>query len=163
MAAGRVAGAALVLALWVAGGRGAAAQSRSAPVQAGVRVDVLAARITALQTGLELSLPAGRNLRLALVGAAGASWKDGASGASARLEATGRFLLDPDFQRGWAPYAAGGVGARYDRVGRWQGVLSLVLGMEGPRWGGVVPFVEAGWGGGARVGAGLRRSMPGRR
>lgn len=148
--------------LLLAAGR-AAAQSRLGPVQTGVRLDVFVARITALQAGFEASVSGGRNLRLGLTGAGGVSWRDGASGASARVEATGRFILDPEFTQRWAPYAVAGLGVRYDRIGAWRGVVSLALGLEGPRWGGMVPFLEAGYGGGARLGAGLRRALPGRR
>jgi len=119
--------------------------------------------ITAVQAGVELSAAASHNLRLAIVGAAGGSWAHGASGLSARADLVGRFLLDPDFQMHWAPYAGGGVGARYDRIGDWRGVLIAVIGIEGPDWNGVVPFIEAGVGGGARFGIGLRAAQHARR
>ena len=150
--------AALVVALWLApGARSAAAQWKSRLQPAG-RVDVFMADITALQAGVEVSAPAGENVRVAIVGAAGQSWRDGASGLSARAELTGRFLLDPEFRARWAPYVGGGVGARYDHVGDWRGVLSLVIGVEGPKWGSTVPFLEAGYGGGARIGIGFRKA-----
>lgn len=158
---------ALVLGALVLGVGGAAAQAmaprRGVSLQPAGRVDVLASRITAVQAGAELSVPAGRNLRIALVGAAGGSWADGASGLSARTEVVGRFLLDPDFSMRWTPYAAGGVGARYDRIADWSGVLVIAVGLEGPDWNGVVPFIEAGYGGGGRVGVGLRRTRAGGR
>lgn len=150
--------AVLLMALWLApGARSAAAQWTSQLRPAG-RVDVFMADITALQAGAEVSAPAGNNVRVAIVGAAGESWRDGASGLSARAELTGRFLLDPEFRARWAPYVGGGVGARYDHVGDWRGVLSLVVGVEGPKWGGTVPFLEAGYGGGARIGVGFRKA-----
>jgi len=155
---GRQGAAALLVALWLApGARSAAAQWKSQLQPAG-RVDVFMADITALQAGVEVSAPAGENVRVAIVGAAGQSWRDGASGLSARAELTGRFLLDPEFRARWAPYVGGGVGARYDHVGDWRGVLSLVIGVEGPKWGSTVPFLEAGYGGGARIGIGFRKA-----
>ena len=42
-------------------------------------------------------------------------------------------------------------------------VLVGVLGVEGPAGGGVVPAIEAGFGGGVRVGVALRRAMRNRR
>ena len=42
-------------------------------------------------------------------------------------------------------------------------VIVGVLGIEGPATGRLVPAVEVGFGGGARVGVALRRAMPGRR
>jgi len=38
-----------------------------------------------------------------------------------------------------------------------------VLGIEGPSLGSVVPAIEVGLGGGTRVGAVVRRALPGRR
>jgi hypothetical protein len=138
----------------------AAAQGVETGVQPAGRVDVLASSITAVQAGTELTVPAGRNLRMALVGALGGSMGHGESGLSARAELVGRFLLDPDFIKRWAPYAGGGIGARYDRIRSrsWSGVVSLFIGVEGPNWNGVVPFVELGFGGGGRFGMGLRKT-----
>jgi hypothetical protein len=110
-----------------------------------------------------VSLPAGRSVRLELVSAAGASTVGGNIGFSTRLEGVARYLLDPDFVSQWGAYGGGGLGARYDRGAGWRGVLIALIGLEGPRWGGVVPFVEVGYGGGARVGGGVRRVVAGRR
>jgi hypothetical protein len=134
-----------------------AQQARDMVIQPAARVDVFVARITAVQAGIEGDIAAGRYVRLGMVGAVGGSWHGGASGVSARSEVVGRFLVDPDFITRWAPYAGAGLGVRYDRIADWRGVLIAVLGVEGPDWGGVVPFIEAGYGGGARVGVGLRR------
>ena len=155
---GRQGAAALLVALWLAPGAQSAAAQWKSQLQPAGRVDVFMADITALQAGVEVSAPAGENIRLAIVGAAGQFWRDGASGLSARAELTGRFLLDPEFRARWAPYVGGGVGARYDHVGDWRGVLSLVIGVEGPKWGSTVPFLEAGYGGGARIGIGFRKA-----
>jgi hypothetical protein len=132
-------------------------------IQPEARVDVLAARRAAVQGGVGVSLPAGRSLRLELVGAAGASTIGGPTGLSARLDGIARFLLDPDFISRWGGYGGGGLGARYDRGAGWRGVLVALIGLEGPKAGGVVPFVEVGYGGGARVGAGVRTAVAGRR
>ena len=127
------------------------------------RVDVLAARRTAVHGGIGVNLPAGRSLRLELVSAVGASTNGGDAGFSARIEGVARYLLDPDFVSRWGAYGGGGLGARYDRGAGWRGVLIALIGVEGPRWGGVVPFVEAGYGGGTRVGVGVRRAVAERR
>lgn len=141
----------------------AGAQQRIDPrLQLGARVDVFAARYTAVQGGGELSAAVARSLRVALTTAAGESWDHGA-GLSARADLIGRFLLDPDFRRRWAPYGGGGVGLRYDRGPGWRGTMIAVVGVEGPNWSGVVPFIEAGVGGGARFGIGLRRTRSGAR
>jgi len=133
----------------------AAAQLESR-IQTGARLDVLASTITAVQAGVELSTAASSNIRVALTMAGGESWSRGRTGVSARADLVGRFLLDPGFSMRWAPYAGGGLGIRYDRIGNWRGTVIAVLGVEGPNWNGVVPFVEGGFGGGVRLGVGFR-------
>lgn len=151
----------LVVAALALGARPAAAQRVAGlHLQPSGRVDLLASRIRAVQAGLELDTRAGRYVRLGVVGAAGESWYAGASGLSARAEMVGRFELDPDFRSRWAPYFTAGLGARYDRVGSWRGVMSAAIGLEGPNANGVIPFLEVGWGGGFRVGIGLRKALP---
>ena len=125
-------------------------------IQTGARLDVLASSITAVQAGLEMSAAASTNLRVSLVTGVGESWSHGRTGLSARADLVGRFLLDPDFSMRWAPYAGGGLGLRYDKIGNWRGTIIAVLGIEGPNWSGVVPFVEGGFGGGVRLGVGFR-------
>jgi len=125
-------------------------------VQTGARVDVMASTITAVQAGAELSARASTNVRIGLTIAAGESWAHGRAGFSARADLVGRFLLDPGFQMRWAPYAGGGLGLRYDKIGDWRGTVIAVLGIEGPNWSGVVPFAEGGFGGGVRLGVGFR-------
>lgn len=150
--------AALVVTIIMCWARGAGAQRVREPLlQPAGRVDVFMARVTAVQAGVEGSAIAGRYLRLGAVGAAGSSWRAGASGVSARAELVGRFIVDPDFTARWAPYAAAGIGVRYDRIADWRGVLITLIGVEGPDWSGVVPFIEAGYGGGTRIGIGLRK------
>ena len=169
----RTYGVTLVLALSVgallsATARSASAQSaqsaqmdRGPLIQPAGRVDVFASDITAVQGGVELSARAGRYMRIAAVGGVGGSWNEGSSGLSARTELTGRFMLDPEFRVRWAPYASGGLGARYDRIADgWRATLVIALGLEGPDWNGVVPFLEVGYGGGARFGIGLRKTRP---
>jgi hypothetical protein len=135
-------------------------RTRAHRFQPSGRVDVLASRITAVQAGLGLDAIGGRYLRLGLVGGLGGSWDRSTSGLSARVDAVGRYVLDPDRTARWTPYIGGGVGARYDRIADWRAVLILALGVEGPDWNGVVPFIEAGYGGGTRVGLGLRATRP---
>ena len=58
----------------------------------------------------------------------------------------------------WSPYAGGGIGARYDRGPDWHAVAIVVAGVNAPRWKHAVPFIEAGLGGGVRIGGGFRRA-----
>jgi len=135
---------------------GCVAAQLESRVQAGARIDVLASTITAVQAGAELSAKASTNVRIGLTLAGGESWAHGHTGFSARADLVGRFLLDPGFQMRWAPYAGGGLGLRYDKIGNWRGTVIAVLGVEGPNWSGVVPFAEGGFGGGVRLGVGFR-------
>jgi hypothetical protein len=109
-------------------------------------------------------VPLGLYVRLALGAAAGAAWTAREARASGRVDAIARFLLDPFFQSRWAPYGGAGVSARYVAADeRWHGFLVIAVGLEGPRSGGVVPAIELGLGGGARLGVVLRRALPDRR
>lgn len=147
--------------LLVGSGRALAQRPAGPLLQPAGRVDVFVSSINAVHAGAEFSVPAGRYLRVAATGGLGGSWNEDSSGLSARAEVVGRFVLDPYFSSRWAPYAAGGLGARYDRIGPgWRATLIVAIGLEGPDWNGVVPFFEAGYGGGARFGMGLRRARP---
>ncbi|HEU5480021.1 MAG TPA: hypothetical protein VFU90_09325 [Candidatus Tumulicola sp.] len=129
---------------------------RESGLQAGARFDVMASSITAVQAGVEMSKLASTNVRVGLTLAGGESSGHGRTGFSARADLVGRFLLDPNFRMRWAPYTGGGLGLRYDTIGDWRGTIIAVIGVEGPNWGGVVPFAEGGFGGGVRLGVGFR-------
>jgi len=138
--------------------------SPSSPrVQPEARADFINARAAAAHLGVGVSVAAGTYVRFGLVAAAGQAWRDGESEAAGRVDALVRFVPDPFREFRWAPYAAGGVSAMYDTDERWRGVLVGVLGVEGPSLGSVVPAIEVGFGGGTRVGAVVRRALPGRR
>lgn len=127
-------------------------------VQPLVRLDAFIARRRAIQLGVGADVRLSRSLRLEVVGAAGSSWRDGDATFSARAEAVGRFLLDPDFTSRWGAYVGGGAAARYDRGPDWRGVLVVLVGVEGRRWRGVVPFGEVGLEQGVRLSLGVRRA-----
>lgn len=139
--------------------------NRPAPsrVQPEVRADFIDARVPAAHVGVGVSVPASTYVRLGIVAAAGQAWPDGRRTVAGRVDALARFVVDPLREFRWAPYASGGVGALYDGDERWRGVLIGALGIEGPASGRLVPAFEVGFGGGARVGVGVRRAMAGRR
>jgi hypothetical protein len=134
-----------------------------ARLQPELRADFIDARAEAAHLGAGLNVRFGTYVRFAVVGAAGRTWEEGASGVAGRVDGLVRFVADPLRESRWAPYASGGVGALYDESERWRGVLVGLLGIEGPAGGGVVPAFELGFGGGARLGIVLRRALPGRR
>lgn len=144
----------------------AQAQQRAQPTQRWqpeARIDFIEARVSAAHIGVGVSAPVNTYVRLGVVGALGQAWRNGESTGAGRIDGLVRFVVDPLREFRWAPYAAGGIGAVYDGTEDWRGVLVGVLGVEGPAGGGVVPAIEAGFGGGVRVGVSLRRAMRGRR
>lgn len=126
-----------------------------------VRIDGIIAHRGALQAALGLDLPVSGAMRLELAVGAGPTFvQNSSSHVSARADAVVHFLLDPRHLMRWSPYAGGGIGARYDGAQPWRAVAILVVGVNAPKWKHAVPFLEAGLGGGFRVGAGLRRASP---
>lgn len=126
------------------------------------RLDAIIARRTAVQAAIGADVALSPEIHLELAAGLGASaGRGGAAGLSARTDALVRFLVDPGHTMRWSPYLGGGIGARYDRGLEWRGVAILVAGASGPRWGHWRPFVEAGFGGGVRLGFGIRRESIG--
>ncbi|MDQ3673666.1 MAG: hypothetical protein M3365_04755 [Gemmatimonadota bacterium] len=158
-------GALLVGALALALPAAAAAQRADQRFQAEGRIDGIFSEQTAVHAGLGVSVPAGLYVRTGLVLGAGI----GRHGLDARTDLIGRFSFDPLRQSRWAPYGGGGVSARFNSTadGGAKGYLLFFLGLEGPlprrQGANLVPAIELGLGGGARVGVILRRGVHGRR
>jgi hypothetical protein len=134
--------------------------------RAEVRVDYLRPNPDAVHAGVGLNVPAGTYLRVSLVGAGGASWQEGRTAGSARADVIGRFMFDPFRERRWGLSAGGGLSVRYDEgrsTHRWRPLLALVVDLEGPRKGSIVPALQVGLGGGARLGLIIRGADPSRR
>jgi hypothetical protein len=133
------------------------AQASHAELEA--RLDAIIAHRSALQAALGADIPISSAMHLELAAGIGPSFANGVgSNISARGDAIVRFLLDPRRVTRWSPYAGGGIGARYDRGPDWRAVAIIVAGVNAPRWKHSIPFIEAGFGGGLRLGAGLRRA-----
>ena len=161
--------AATVLAAHHAGAQGypfpgAASAGAAAGSGAALRPSVGATAVFATHTlglvsaGLEGD--AGLYARLGLAASAGASTDGRAVG---EVAGTGRFLLDPLRQSSRGLYATGGLALRVEHAVRPRLFVLAGLGLEGRPVGRVVPAVEAGVGGGARLGVVLRPVRPGRR
>ncbi len=123
------------------------------------RIDGIASDLAAIHAGLGITTRAGTYLRTGLVAGLGAT-EDGASG---RLDFINRFHLDPFRESRWAPYAGGGLSARFDDNRRSRLYALLILGVDGPAARGLTTSVEAGLGGGARLGIIIRRAAQERR
>jgi hypothetical protein len=115
------------------------------------RLDALIASRTATELGAGIFVPVGEYVRAGLVGGVGPITNP--VRVTGRIEAIGRFLLDPFYEHRWGPYVAAGLGVADHPY------LVALLGVEGPRWGRVTPALEAGVGHGVRVGLALRRSQ----
>jgi hypothetical protein len=141
------------------------AQTPQQPLQTEWRVDGIFARTSGVDAGLGVSIPSGIYVRTGLVGGIGI----GRHGAEGRTDLLSRFSLDPFRQSRWALYGGGGISGRYRTKddGGSHAYLLLFVGLEGPlplgETSGWVPIIEAGLGGGARFGVGLRRGINSRR
>ena len=139
--------------------RGLAAQefNFTPQVQAEWRADALSGPPFALQLGAGLNIPAGYYVRVGLTAAGGVAWRGNASAGSARVDLTTRYLLDPFGELRWGVYGGAGVSARIDER-HVRTFLLVVGGVEGPASHGWRTSLEAGLGGGARLGIVLRRA-----
>lgn len=126
-------------------------------VQAELRSDMLSGPPVALQVGAGLNIPAGYYVRLGLMAAGGVAWRTGAMAGSARVDLTTRYLLDPFGELRWGFYGGAGVSTRIDES-RARAFLLVIGGVEGPASHGWRTSIEAGLGGGARLGIVLRRA-----
>jgi hypothetical protein len=133
-----------------------AAANAQAPL---ARVDVIVAGNSAAHIGAGVAFATGTYLRSGVEAAAGAS-RDGLSG---RLDLVNRFHLDPFRESAWAPYAGGGLTARFDAGSKSRVYLLVLFGVDGPAKRGLTTSFEAGFGGGGRIGILIRRASAERR
>jgi hypothetical protein len=153
---------AVLAVVWWAGSAGAQVVRDSQPaVRTEARVDAIIARRTAAEAGIGAVVPAGIYVRMG-ADIAGGVIAGGAqpAGAAARADVFGRFLLDPLAEHRWGPYLTGGASYRADSRDHGRVYLLALVGVEGPRQGRVIPAIEAGLGGGFRIGFVLRRAQP---
>ena len=139
----------------------AARAQRTPPIAPELRADAIVARATSLQAGAGVEIPAGIYMRIGVDGAAGATWRDGGTAASGRVDAVARFLLDPFREVPVGLSFGGGVSVPIGaRAGERSPHLTLVVDVEGRAHHGISPALQLGLGGGARIGVVLRRSRP---
>lgn len=141
----------------------AAAQTASLipPVYPEFRADAIVSRTTAAEVGAGAVIPLGIYARLSIGAAGGTTFVNGTSRASGRVDAIGRFLLDPFRETPVALSFGGGLSVPYvDGQSRVRPYLTAVIDVEGRMRGRVTPALQVGLGGGARVGIVLRASQP---
>jgi len=140
---------------------GAQTQSLVPPLYPEVRADAIVARQTAAQAGAGVVVPLGIYVRFSVDAAAGATFAGGTSRASGRVDAIGRFLLDPFRETPLALSLGGGLSVPYvDGQSHVRPYLTAVIDIEGRKRGKLTPALQVGLGGGARVGFVLRASQP---
>jgi hypothetical protein len=152
----------VVIGLVASGGRSAWAQLPPPTPYAEVRGDVVVGRGTAAEGGLGAVLPLGAYVRMSIDGAAGATWRSGGASASGRVDAIGRFLLDPYREMPFGLSLGGGISVPVTQGdAHVRPYLTAVVDVEGRKRGPITPALQIGLGGGARLGVLLRMS-PGR-
>lgn len=148
---------------------GAQVPTTSSRWQPELRVDGFGGDPWGVHLGAGLGLRLGYNARLVVAGGVGRSHTDDEAElgggrsrgqASGRVEVLGRFVLDPFREARRGPYAAAGVVQRLEAGLRPRTRLTAMVGVEGMPRRGWAPSLEAGFGGGVRVGVVLRRALP---
>jgi hypothetical protein len=136
------------------------AQLPTPGVEPEVRVDVIAGHQPAVQLGAGAQVPLGYYVRMGLVGAVGAPTGSDAPSprrADARADLLVRFLLDPFRQSAYGLSIGAGLSARAEPGDRVRPRLLVAVDLEGRRSAhGLVPALQVGLGGGARIGVVLR-------
>ena len=120
--------------------------------------------LDAVEAGVGFAVPTSLYLRVGALASGGVVRDGDSTRPTARIEAFLRLPLDPLFERRWAPYVGGGAALACTAERRCLPLLTLRIGLEGPRGsGGWTPAFEVGVGGGVRVAVVLRRANgPGR-
>jgi hypothetical protein len=138
-----------------------AASQQQPPRYSELRADAIIGRWTSAQAGAGLVLPLDVYTRLGIDGAVGTTWHNGIPLGIGRVDAIARFLLDPFREAPLGLSLGGGVSLPY-MAGQQhlRPYLTAVIDVEGRMRGGITPAIQAGLGGGARIGLVLRTSAP---
>jgi hypothetical protein len=131
-----------------------------------LRVDAIDPRSTrsgTVQGGVGVNVPLGYYVRLEVVGGAGITRRDSIESGSGRVDALGRFLLDPFGESPWGLSIGGGMSVLFASGARTRAYLVVVTDLESPPLGPIVPALQLGLGGGFRAGVVVRGYRSGRR
>ena len=124
-----------------------------------LRLDASSAHIPRLDLSAGAVIPVGIYVRLALSGGAGVARENGEAHAAGRADAIARFELDPLKQHTHGAWVGGGLSLLGRDGPHVRAYLALVAAVELKQRHGWVPSIEAGLGGGARIGISLHRAM----
>ena len=128
-----------------------------------LRADFVAGDVVSTQVAAGVHVNTGAYVRLAFLGGYGRAWDDDEQGPSYRLEAQGRFHLDPLRSTRFGLYGIGGVSANHDPFADWQTRLVLGAGVELPAYARATLAIEVALAGGLRFSVATRRVPLGRR
>ena len=128
-----------------------------------VRADLLLDRDVGAQVAVGGAVAAAYNLRLVGDVGVGGVRRAGQWEPTGRLDLLARWLSDPFRQSRWGLNAGGGIGVRFEADRTPRTIAIVTVGIEGRGDGRWVPGVEAGMGGGFRLGLTLRRPAARRR
>lgn len=144
---------AIVVAFSVIIARTVAAQAPARSIAFDGRLDgIITEGAATTHLGLGVARRLSRNVGVQIVVGAGATMSgDGDTLGSGRADVLARFAPEPGNSNAWTAYANAGAGVLMHRDATGRAVLVVLLGMQKRRG-----FVEAGLGGGFRVGAGVR-------
>ena len=134
----------------------AAARGQRPASRPELRADVISGRISTAQLGVAWNVYGGPYVRPSIAAGFGAARYRGEVRSSARVEALVRFHLDPLRESRTGLYGSGGVGLQYDAFDRWRPRLVAMVGVELPTRTHRAWSLEAGLGGGLRLGVALR-------
>ena len=137
-------------------------------LQPELRGDVIFGRQAAVQLGVGVQIPASYYVRVGVDGAVGVRVRETSLSTQqtldGRLDVLARFLLDPFRQTSYGLSFGGGMSLRAEQGDRVRPVLLVAVDVEGRRsTRGLVPALQVGLGGGARIGVILRRGTAGAR
>ncbi|HEX6314582.1 MAG TPA: hypothetical protein VFZ73_06965 [Gemmatimonadaceae bacterium] len=127
------------------------------------RIDVVTGDVSSAHLGGGVHIRSGTYFQIAVLAGAGLAWKDDVQRNSYRVEAQGRFHLDPFRASRFGLYGIGGVATSHDPFIHWQSRLVVGAGVELPAHGRGTLAVEATLAGGFRVSVAARRLPLGRR
>jgi hypothetical protein len=132
-----------------------------APSYIEYRADGIVGRGTSAQAGLGAVYQLGTYVRTSVDAAGGATWHDGATLGSGRVDVIARFLLDPFREAPLGLSVGGGVTVPYlNGDAHLRPLLTAVVDVEGRLRHDITPALQLGLGGGGRIGIVLRTSPP---